>query len=530
MRYLSLMRLIASLLLLLGTAVPLVAQVSRNWRSEDRVVIGDWTTIRAVAAGPERVFVVSPDAVLSWSPLSRRWEGPFEPPVPGALERVTAGMIDPLDNSLWLATLSGWVHFQPDLQLWDRGSVDGRVIEIAFDMAAPYDGLFIRTGSGWSKVPRGGFSAQPSAPPIRPVRPATVQQAIASNPSLAGSSSAFLLDPSLRTARLTAAARSFDNLGWFLGTDGVGALWLPDGTVVPERLQFGLPGPVVGAISAVPGGVWATTDRSESSPAALTFVSTDLSEFRVFSGPAATGLPFTRARRLIAVGSAVWAATDAGVLRFSSDNPANYRRFAEADGLPDRRVTSLTSRRGVVVAGTERGLALFTDTTDAEPLAPDYAGVVNAVAFAPDTVWAGTPNGPRGAIPQLSALIRPVSLEESAAISSPIYDFAWMADTLVGITSDQFIWKAPGEDRWVLGAPISGVLGPLRRLIAQGDGFWVAGDLGVGWTRLEGIPVRPLLAGADLPGVPLDLAVDVDHLWVATTAGLVRFRLAEVLP
>ncbi len=78
------MRLRSSILfLLLGTAVPLAAQVSRNWRPDDRVVVGDWTTIRAVAAGPDRVFVVSPDAVLSWSPLRRRWEGPFEPPVPG---------------------------------------------------------------------------------------------------------------------------------------------------------------------------------------------------------------------------------------------------------------------------------------------------------------------------------------------------------------------------------------------------------------------------------------------------------------
>lgn len=525
------MRLIYSLsLLLLGTAIPLTAQVSRNWRPDDRVVIGDWTTIRAVAAGPQRVFVVSPDAVLSWSPLLRRWDGPFEPPVPGALERVTAGMIDPLDNSLWLATVNGWVHFQPELQFWERGDADGRVIEIAFDLTAPYDGLFIRTVTGWSKVPRGGFSAQPSAPPVRPVGPATVAQAIASNPSLGGSSSAFLLDPNLRNARLTSAARSFDNLGWYLGSDGVGVLWLPDGMVVPQRLSFGLPGPVAGALHVVPGGIWVLTDRAEATPAALTFVSTDLSEFRVFSGPAATGLPFTRARQLIGVGPAVWAATDAGVLRFNSENPAEFRLFAEAEGLPDRRVTALASRRGVVVAGTARGLARFADSTGAEPLAPDYAGSTSAVAIGPDTVWVGTPNGPRGAIPELSGLVRPFSVEETAAFARPIYDFAWMADTLVGVTSDQFVWKAPGEDRWVLGAPISGVLGSLRRLVVEGDGFWVAGDLGVGWTRLDGTPVRPLAVGGDLPGIPLDLAVDVDYLWVATTAGLVRFRLREVRP
>jgi len=524
------MRLLCLLSLLLVAPLQLAAQVSRNWRPEDRVVIGDWTVIRAVAAGPERVFVVSPDAVLTWRPMVRRWEGPFEPPVPGALEGVTAGMIDPLDNSLWLATLTGWVHFQPDLQVWERGDVGGRVLEIAFDMAAPYDGLFIRTGSGWSKVPRGGFSAMPSPPPIRPVSPATVAQATASNPALGGSSSAFLLDPSLRSARLTSAARSFDNLGWYLGSDGVGALWLPDGSVVPQRLSFGLPGAVVGAIYPVPGGVWALTDGGSSTPASLTLVARDLSEFRVYSGPSATGLPFSRARRLIGVGSAVWAATDQGVVKFSSDNPSEYTLIAEAQGLPDRRVSALTSRRGVIVAGTARGLARFTDSTKAEPLAAEYGGAVYAVAMGPDTVWVGTPNGPRGAVADLPGLIRPPSVEETAAFGRPIYDFAWMADTLVGVTSDQFVWKAPGEDRWTLGAPISGVLGPLRRLVTEGDGFWVAGDLGVGWTRLDGIPVRPLLVGADLPGVPLDLAVDVDFLWVATADGLVRFSLQQVHP
>lgn len=525
------MRLTCTLsLLFLGALSPLSAQVSRTWRPDDRVVIGDWTVIRAVAAGPERVFVVSPDAVLSWSPLVRRWAGPYEPPVPGALEQVTAGMIDPLDNSLWLATASGWVHFQPDLQLWERGDVDGRVLEIAFDMAAPYDGLFIRTASGWSRVPRGGFTALPSAAPVRPVGPATVAQAIASNPALGGSSSAFLLDPSLRSARLTSAARSFNNLGWYLGSDGVGALWLPDGTITPQRLSFGLPGSVVGAIYAVPGGIWAMTDREGSSPAAITFIASDLSEFRVFSGPAATGLPFTRARRLTGVGPALWAATDAGLLRFNTDNPEDFTRFAEPQGLPDRRVTTVVSRRGVIVAGTARGLARLVDSTGAEGLAPDYAGSVSALAMGADTVWVGTPNGPRAAVPDQSALIRPVSMEETAAFGRPIYDFGWMADTLVGVTSDQFAWKAPAEDRWTLGAPISGVLGPLRRLVAEGDGFWVAGDLGVGWTRLAGIPVRPLLAGADLPGTPLDVAVDADYLWVATTDGLVRFRLREVRP
>jgi ligand-binding sensor domain-containing protein len=67
-------------------------------------------------------------------------------------------------------------------------------------------------------------------------------------------------------------------------------------------------------------------------------------------------------------------------------------------------------------------------------------------------------------------------------------------------------------------------------LVPDGDGFWIAGDAAVGWSRLNGVPVRALVVGVDLPAAPLDLAVDAEYLWVATSAGLVRFRLAEVRP
>lgn len=521
---------LASVSILLSGAATLSAQVARTWRPEDRVVIGDWTRVRAVAAGPERVFIISPDAVLVWRPLVRRWEGPYDPAVPGSLGRVSAGMLDPLDYSLWLSTLDGWVHFQPDLQLWEQGRAGGQVIDFAFDRAAPGDGLFLRTSMGWSRVPRGALVPVPSAAPLRPVRPATVDQALAANPALRGTASAFLLDPSLQNARLTSAARSSDNLGWYLGTDGVGALFVPDGAALPERLTFGLPGRVAGAVFAVPGGVWVMTDRDGSRPAGLTFLGVDLAEVRILTGPPATGLPFARARRLIGAGASLWAATDAGVVRFPTADPSGFTLYAERAGLPDGRVNALASRRGVVVAATARGLARFVDTTGAEPLAPQFDGSVAAVALGEDTAWVGTVNGPRAAISGRVDLFRPGSLDASAALVRPIYDLAWMADTLVGVTSDQLLWKAPGEDRWTLGAPISGIVGSLRRLVADGDGFWVAGDQAVGWTSLGGAPVRPLVVGGDLPGQPLDLAVDPDYLWVATTGGLVRFRLSEVRP
>ena len=63
-----------------------------------------------------------------------------------------------------------------------------------------------------------------------------------STPSLQANAAQILVDPRLGVARYTAAARSFDNLGWYLGTSGVGLLYLPDGAGLPERMSFGLEG------------------------------------------------------------------------------------------------------------------------------------------------------------------------------------------------------------------------------------------------------------------------------------------------
>jgi len=51
----------------------------------------------------------------------------------------------------------------------------------------------------------------------------------------------------------------------------------------------------------------------------------------------------------------------------------------------------------------------------------------------------------------------------------------------------------------------------------------------VAFARLTTPAVRPLRRG-DLPGTTNDLAVDGGYLWVATDAGLVRFRLDAIRP
>jgi energy-coupling factor transporter ATP-binding protein EcfA2 len=113
--------------------------------------------------------------------------------------------------------------------------------------------------------------------------------------------------------------------------------------------------------------------------------------------------------------------------------------------------------------------------------------------------------------------------------ASGVVDLAPLADTLVALTRDQLLWRNPRSLEWTLGPNLSGLLGRLRRFVADGTGFWVAGDRGVGFARLGTPPLRPLREG-DLPGAANDLAVDEDFLWVATDGGLVRFRLNVIRP
>ena len=498
---------------------------TRDWRLADRTVIGDFSHITSVAAASDRVFVTSPSALLIWRPQFQRWEGPFQPPEAGALARVFASLVDPLDNSLWLARSDGWVHYEPELDAWSGGTVGAAVQGIAVDLSAPFQGLLLRTSGGWLSVSGGGISASPARPPARPVGPVSVSELLRANPTLQANGSQILLDTRARDVRYTAAARAFDQRGWYIGTWGRGLLYLADGAAIPDRLSFGLPGSMVGAVFAAPGGVWAANDRTADADVAFTFVASDLTAFSTIQGPPATGMPFTQIRHIVGQGTALWAATDYGVARI--EPAGRVRLFDEGAGLPDGRVLSLVSRYGQIFAGTARGIVRLDDSMRLHRVAPHFAGTALALAVSADTVWAGTPAGLLFTAGDSADLSRPPGLE-TQSLQVPVVGLEWLGDTLVALTDDQLLWRAP-RGAWSLGPSLSGLLGRLRRFRAEGDGFWVAGDRGLAYVTLSSPPLRPLLLG-DIPGDVYDLAVDADYLWVATSAGLVRFRLDAIRP
>jgi ligand-binding sensor domain-containing protein len=354
-----------------------------------------------------------------------------------------------------------------------------------------------------------------------------VDDVLAGNPTLQANAAQILTDARLRTVRYTCAARSVDNLGWYLGTSGLGLLYLPDGAALPERLTFGLPSLSVGAVLSWPDGVWAATERTPQADAAVTFVSGALTEFRMLRGLPATGVPFTQVRKLAGLNTSLWAATDYGLARVQTSD-GRIDLVDQARGLPDSRVYSVMARQGRITVGTAHGIARINDSLRVERLAPRFSDGAYAIFPSGDSVWVGTSRGIFVALPNQQDVIRPTGVA-SASMQAPVVAMASLGDTLVALTRDQLLWRNPRSAAWTLGPNLSGLLGKLCCFVAEGPGFWIAGEHGVGFARLQTPPIRTLREG-DLPALTNDLAADQDYLWVATDGGLVRFALSAIRP
>jgi ligand-binding sensor domain-containing protein len=499
---------------------------SAPWLSEDRIVIGDFSRVIAVAAGQERVWIVSPDAVLGWDHRFQRWDGPHPLERGGSLQQVQWALVDPLDQSLWLGHPGGWLHWQPDLRVWDGGTAPATVRGIFFDGTDPGSGLYLRTSSGWLVVPRGSGVATSSPGPARPVGPPTVQEGLSENPSFAVTSSS-MLDERMRPVRITSAAESWDGRGWYFGTWGSGVLFVDRGFPTAQPLRYGLAGEVVGALFAAPGGVWVATDRAFDDEAALTFVGRELDRFELVTGNPATGLPFTAARAIIGHGEGLWVATDAGAVRIDVEDD-RVSVVDESRGLPDSRVLALATRGDRIEAGTRHGLArIHTDSLRAETLARDEAGTISAVAVLRDTTWVGTSAGVRVLSAGGDALLMPAGLA-TASFSRPILQLAWAGDTLMALTRDGLFWR-DAAGAWILGPDPTGLLGELGYMAIDADGVWLVGDAAIGFAR-PGLPALPVIRPDQIPGRVTGIAVDESYLWVGTTGGLVRFRIAAIRP
>ncbi|HRP09343.1 MAG TPA: hypothetical protein PLL69_12740, partial [Gemmatimonadales bacterium] len=232
-----------------GSGVPLPVGA---FRAEDRVVLGNFSTVQAVASSFDRMYAVFPSAVAISDPRTGRWQVPHQAPTPNALGGVFAALVDPLDRSLWIADQRQVIHFDPMMQQWDATPVPGGIRQLALDIAAPGTGVWVAASAGWLAVPRVGAPRRMQPPST--LRPApTLEDALEDIPALRAMAPAMLQGPGMMPVRLTAAAPVPDGSGWYVGTEVIGLVKVDRVGISMERMEFGLPGDWVGAVLGVAG-------------------------------------------------------------------------------------------------------------------------------------------------------------------------------------------------------------------------------------------------------------------------------------
>lgn len=494
-------------------------------RPEDRVVLGDFSRVQAIAASHDRVYVAYPSAVGIWDPFRERWDVPRTAPARDALADVFAAIIDPLDRSVWLAGRSGVVHFDPLLDRWERMTFAGTVTAIGLDANDPAGGLWVRTVSGWYRQPRIG-PASPGTPPASLRLAPTLEDAYRDLPGLRTIGMSLSLGPGLDPGRLTAAAPAASGTGWFVGTSRRGAYFVDRVGTRATPLTLGLPGDAVGALAVVPGGVWVTTDDDLGGrPAALSFLPSDLSRTMVIEGDPAFGLGIDAARQILPGDRTLWLASNIGVVSVGIDDRA-IRHWNESAGLVDQRVIALAHWRGGIMAGTMRGVAFIDAAGEVHRPLPGLVRPVYALLARKDTLWIGTD---RGLVAHVAESPEPIgfpSWDRVIGSNAAVLGIGSVGDTLMAMTTADVFWRDPVTAVWQAGPLITSTTGTLRAFLATPHGVWVGGDRGAVFMRPGGGVLRTLRVGPDLPDVITSIAGDDQWLWVGTLSGVVRLALS----
>lgn len=509
-----------------GIAGPATPLPTNGFGPEDRVVIGDFSRVNAIASANDRVYVIYPSAVAIWHPLEQRWDAPRSPVHNHVLRGVSSAITDPVDRSLWMAAGGLWVHYDPFSNRWDDGELYPPAQSVALDAATPGSGAYFSSGGAWQVVPRTGGVATPSQPPRDPRTSSTVADAMRDLPQLRALAPHVATAPGMQQGTLTAAALDPQRQGWFLGTSTRGLVYFDRLAADARPITLGLPGGVIGAVAITENGVNVATSDDGVRLAAVTKLPIDLGVSSPLVQPSVTGPGFRVVWRILAASRGTWLGTDIGALRVSGDG-YGYTRYSVSTGLPDDQVTALAEYRGQIVAGTRRGLAVSRGDSGFHALVPTFTDPVYSLLVSGDTLYAGTLRGLFAWLPGNQELRMPEGFRLIAPAAVTILDMGWVADTLVAMTPDRLLWRDPASGGWNEGAELATQLGRLSAFAATARGAWVGGSRGAAFVRPGSPPLWILPVPSQLPAEVSTngIAVDDRFLWIGTRAGLVRFAL-----
>lgn len=493
---------------------------SRFWRPEERLVIPDLSRVTAVAATQGYVFAATREALAVYERTGGRLrsiEGPWDG-FPGPMTTMVA---DPSDDTAWMGGGGVWAAYHPFARRWDAGALPGLADLVALDAGDPARGAYFRAAGRWYFVAKHGLFAEAarSAPSAASrIAPATQRELLSQAPGIDAVRLTIERDAQLRATPITSAAVSPVRGEAWVGTDGNGVFRVDLGSSRVDRLPAGLLGSAAGALALEGDEVCVGTDERPGARHGLTCFRADLSRFDAFPG-ALGAFPGTQVRRLALTSQAVWAATNAGLVRLPRGG-GRERQFLERDGLPSADVRALAPAPDGLWVGTSRGLAVAPDDGGRAPaVRVSFPGPeVLALAVTDDTLWIGSADGLLVLMPGSST---PLVVEPDArTLREPVVALAAKGDTIVGATETRLVLRAGG--RWQV-LPIPGTpIGRFTAAAADADGFWLGGTSGLAFFQPARGVWRELTSTGDLPLPVTDVAAAGEYVWVATPGGVVR--------
>ena len=505
-------------------------------------MLAAFDVVNAVAASRHTVFVASTGGVAALDRDFGRWLPPLAFERGFGVFQSTTMAADPVDEGVWIASGGTVLYYRPSTGDIVRGVVPGTVYDVFFDERDPSAGAYLRGSAGWLLADRTGM-VSPVDPARVPPNTAltgapTLRTVYAAYPSLRGAAPLITRDADLRSWPVISGTASPDRAEVWLGTAGGGLYRVDPLFMKGEQLPFGLLQTATGALARDSDGVWMASIASGGSVrAGLTHASKDLQQWRWLASPAVSrALNGARAFAMSIRGERLWLGTDRGLVALDAGDQDRALSWSATSGLQSDRVFAVAASDSGAWAGTERGLAWVRSggseraarSSDVHAMhSPDMG--VYSLLLRGDTLWVASSSGlflVRGASPD--SLPRRVNIQDARLIR-PVLALAG-SDSLVAVVTDRDLLVIDPATASLVSrfdavniAPIS----PVSAMSMDANTIWLTGPGGVLVVARSSGASRLLPAPGPIPAEAMDVVLDPDFAWIATTEGVVRLRRAS---
>lgn len=520
-------------------------------RRDERVRIGAYTRVDAIAVSRRFVFGASGGGITVYDRWQERWLPPLTRDGGLTDPQVTVLAGDPVEDALWIGVPGAVWIYRPDTDLLQRTTIVGIPDLIAFDRSGTGDAL-VRSGAQWTRVSRIGMATS-SAPPIPSslIVPPTLEMLARQYPQLRTAPASWLRRPMAnrpipQLAVLSGGSAPDRASEVWLGTDRFGLFRVDPVSLVSRHVPFGLREPGVGAVAPALDGVWSAglgfADGVQYE-GGVTFATSDLQRWRWIDGTITTPLHGRRAIAMATRANRLWIVYNGALVRVFTDGIQDVKAWTTLDGIADVRVTAVAPQGEGAFVASMRGVQFVIDsatgagqgTRSAERrravgalLLPNVP--VEAVQLIGDTLWAATPAGLVGIADPHGAATR---VRPNFGSRRPVRALAW-SDTALIVAAGDGIWQLhPRRDTPAvrLQALSTTSVGEVTRVAIDAQAIAVAGTDGLLVQSRRTGALRLLRVPSELPGPVLDVTTQGGWWWLATPQGLMRIaRDGDGLP